>query len=327
MKNALMVFAPAFLLFGAEAHAWSQETHKRIVADALKYMNSSSATADMKRAAQFYSQAAGSQANAAEILGQAAYDVDDFRDTRLGGWWVGYEYAPVGNLASSLVNYTSYWHFLNLTRGTDVHGNDHGGYDYRYHTVDGSWSDVDWYAMVYLYNRDLNQEDYNTTEAHYRQGSYSNRDKHYADYQEMAFQPIDNLAKYWFDQFKQSPSLQTIGFSLHATGDAAQPHHVYVTSANNHSGWETWVRDYYDTENFGDMNAFANIVGQYNSQHDIRSLITQVAERAYQFPEPLYATDYATRKRVAKEMIPHAIATTVAVLTKGVNHVYGQGGQ
>lgn len=327
MKKLALAVIPALLLVSGEAASWSQATHKRIVADALKYMMSSSASADMRRAAQFYVQAAGSFDNAAEILGQAAYDVDDFRDTHLGGWWVGYEYAPAGNLAASLANYTSYWHFLNLTRGGDAHGNDHGGYDYRYRTVDGSWSDVDWYAMVYLYNRDLKQADYNTTEAHYRQGSHSNRDQHYADFQDMAFQPIDNLGKYWFDQFKASPSLQTIGFSLHAVGDSAQPHHVYGTSANNHSGWETWVKDYYDIENFADMAAVGRVVGQYNPQDDIRSLITQVANQAYQHPEPLYATDHGTRVRIAKEMIPHAIATTVAVLTKGVNHIHGQGGR
>ena len=42
-----------------------------------------------------------------------------------------------------------------MGRQGDSHGNDHGGYDYRYHKVDGSISDVDWYAMIYLYNRGL----------------------------------------------------------------------------------------------------------------------------------------------------------------------------
>ena len=63
----------------------------------------------MRRAYQFYVGAAGSEAKAGEVLGQAAYDVDDFKDTRLGGWWVGYEHAPVWGAAASLVNYTSYW--------------------------------------------------------------------------------------------------------------------------------------------------------------------------------------------------------------------------
>ena len=85
----------------SQASAWSQPTHKNIVKDALAFMNSAHATADMRRAYQFYVGAAGSEARAAEVLGQAAYDVDDFKDTRLGGWWVGYEHAPVAGAAAS----------------------------------------------------------------------------------------------------------------------------------------------------------------------------------------------------------------------------------
>lgn len=188
-----------------QAHAWSQPTHKNIVKDALAYMNSPYATEEMRQAYAFYVGAAGSEAKAGEILGQAAYDVDDFRDTRLGGWWVGYEYAPVWNAAAKLVNYTSYWHFLNMGRQGDAHGNPHGGYDYRYHKVDGTIADVDWYAKVYLYNRELKREDFDTTEAHYRRGSRSNWQEHYGDFQTAAFQPIDNLAGYWFDQFRAAP--------------------------------------------------------------------------------------------------------------------------
>ena len=174
--------------------------------------------------------------------------MDDFKDTRLGGWWVGYEHAPLWGAASGIVNYTSYWHFLNLARDGDSHGNPHGGYDYRYHKVDGGIADVDWYAMVYLYNRELKREDFDTTEAHYRQGTRSDWQEHYGDFQTAAFQPIDNLATYWFEQFRAAPSLQTIGYALHATGDVAQPHHVWITSANGHSSWEGWVDDHYASE-------------------------------------------------------------------------------
>ncbi|WP_205577769.1 hypothetical protein, partial [Pseudomonas aeruginosa] len=195
----------------SQANAWSQPTHKNIVKDALAFMNSSYATEEMRQAYRFYVSAAGSEAQAGEILGQAAFDVDDFKDTRLGGWWVGYEHAPLWGAASGIVNYTSYWHFLNLARDGDSHGNPHGGYDYRYHKVDGGIADVDWYAMVYLYNRELKREDFDTTEAHYRQGTRSDWQEHYGDFQTAAFQPIDNLATYWFEQFRAAPSLQTIG--------------------------------------------------------------------------------------------------------------------
>ena len=328
MKSLIPLTAGLGLLLATtQASAWSQPTHKNIVKDALAFMNSSYATAEMKRAYQFYVGAAGSEARAGEILGQAAYDVDDFKDTRLGGWWVGYEHAPVYGAAASLVNYTSYWHFINMSRQGDAHGNDHGGYDYRYRKVDGSWSgDVDWYAMVYLYNRELKKSDFDTTEAHYRQGSYSNWQEHYGDFQKAAFQPIDILAKYWFDQFKNAPSLQTIGYALHATGDVAQPHHAWVTSGNGHSGWEGWVDDHYTREGLNNPVEVANRVGRYNPQHSVRDLLTQTAQIAYQRPEPLYDTSYNTRLRVAKELIPESIALTVSVLTKGANTFHGQGG-
>ncbi|MBU2158270.1 MAG: phospholipase, partial [Gammaproteobacteria bacterium] len=221
----------------------------------------------------------------------------------------------------------SYWHFINMARQGDAHGNDHGGYDYRYRKVDGSWSgDVDWYAMVYLYNRELKKSDFDTTEAHYRQGTSSNWQTHYGDFQTAAFQPIDNLAKYWFDQFKNAPSLQTIGYSLHTTGDVAQPHHAWVTSGNGHSGWEGWVDDHYFSEGLNNIAAVANRVGSYDPQKPIRDLLTQTAQVAYQRPEPLYDSSYATRLQVAKELIPESIALTVSVLTKGANTFYGQGG-
>ena len=94
-KPALLLAGLALAVTAGQAAAWSQPTHKNIVKDALAFMNSPSATEEMRRAYQFYVGAAGSEAKAGEVLGQAAYDVDDFKDTRLGGWWVGYEHAPV----------------------------------------------------------------------------------------------------------------------------------------------------------------------------------------------------------------------------------------
>ncbi|MEM5616896.1 hypothetical protein AAHB60_01525 [Pseudomonas aeruginosa] len=63
----------------SQANAWSQPTHKNIVKDALAFMNSSYATEEMRQAYRFYVSAAGSEAQAGEILGQAAFDVDDFK--------------------------------------------------------------------------------------------------------------------------------------------------------------------------------------------------------------------------------------------------------
>lgn len=162
--------------------------------------------------------------------------------------------------------------------------------------------------MVYLYNRELKREDFDTTEAHYRQGTRSDWQEHYGDFQTAAFQPIDNLATYWFEQFRAAPSLQTIGYALHATGDVAQPHHVWITSANGHSSWEGWVDDHYASEKLNDPAAVANLVGRYDPSKSIRDLLTQTGQVAYARPEPLYDTSYETRLRVAKELIPESIA-------------------
>ncbi|MGC8384412.1 hypothetical protein ACP3P8_16925 [Pseudomonas aeruginosa] len=190
----------------SQANAWSQPTHKNIVKDALAFMNSSYATEEMRQAYRFYVSAAGSEAQAGEILGQAAFDVDDFKDTRLGAGGSATNTRRCGARlrASSTTPRTgtsSTW------PGRRLHGNPHGGYDYRYHKVDGGIADVDWYAMVYLYNRELKREDFDTTEAHYRQGTRSDWQEHYGDFQTAAFQPIDNLATYWFEQFRAAPSL------------------------------------------------------------------------------------------------------------------------
>jgi hypothetical protein len=58
----------------------------------------------------------------------------------------------------------------------------------------------------------------------------------------------------------------------------------------------------------------------------MNGLITQLAGIAYSHPEPLYATDYETRKATAQVMIPETIAATVAVLTKAVNCVHNECG-
>ncbi|MHC3969105.1 hypothetical protein ACIPM3_09355, partial [Pseudomonas aeruginosa] len=76
-------------------------------------------------------------------------------------------------------------------------------------------------------------------------------------------------------QFRAAPSLQTIGYALHATGDVAQPHHVWITSANGHSSWEGWVDDHYASEKLNDPAAVANLVGRYDPSKSIRDLLTQ----------------------------------------------------
>ena len=313
--------------------AWKQPTHKQEIVDALAYMGSEHATADQRRAYDFYvGSANGNADNAADALGQACYDVDDFKDVRLGSWWSGYSSAPLFGLAHSIVGYNAYHHFVTMSRGTDAHGNDHGGYNYRHHTPNGSMGNgetfaIDTLAAYYLWNDALKSADYNSTEANYRQGSYSNYKSQYGDFQDIPWQPSTNAATYWFKEFMAQPTFQMVGYSLHFLTDAGQVHHTMSTSANHHSGWEAWVEDYYFSENMADIDAITEAVGHFNPTDSVKSIITQLAQEAYSHPEPLYATDHATRLSVAKIMIPETIGASVVLLTKAVNCLHDECGE
>lgn len=318
-------------LWATDAQAWSQITHKRIVQDAFRYMEANPNTTQYARWKQIAQASGMSLTQIADLLGQGAYDVDDFEDTHICGAVTGdCQLAPVWGLGASIVKYTSYWHFQNHTRGADAHGNDLGGYNYDQLTV---WGAIDNMAASWLWNDHLDDgkggmrgwfgaenskfNAYDITEARYRQGSYSNKNM-YADFQKIPFQPIDNLAQYWYSEYLKRPTLQTLGFTLHAT-DLLQPHHTWTTSDHNHAGWEGWVADHYDRENLADLNrvrdALANFSPVATNANDIRPLLTQGGQFSYSHGGlVLSSTDYADRSLVARMMIPHAIAMTVRVL-------------
>jgi hypothetical protein len=325
MKTVVSLLAGSVLCAASgAAFAWSQPTHKMIVMDAMSYMGSSQATAEQKRAYNYYAKAAGGDAlKAADALGQACYDVDNFKDVHLGFWWTGYYDAPLFGLARSVVGYNAYHHFTTMSRGSDAHGNPHGGYNYRHRTPNGSlgkgeFFDIDTLAAVYLWNTELRKRDYDTTEANYRQGSFSSYEQ-YRDFQDIPWQPSANAGKYWFGEFLKQPTFQTVGYSLHFLTDASQPHHTQSTSANHHAGWEGWVEDNYKTGKFADFQKVSYALGKFNTRDSVQNLVIQMAGIAYARPEPLYATDFDTRNRTAQALIPESIAATVTVLTKAVN--------
>lgn len=316
------------------AHAWTQETHRRIVLDALEYMRQNPGTTQYSKLAAWAQRGNVTWAALAQAMGQSAYDVDDFADTYICGAITGdCEIAPLWSLAATITRYTSFWHFQNHTRGVDRHGNPFGGYDYSRLTQEG---DIDTLAASWLWNDYLDDgsgglrgilgdsakyNSYGLTEAHYRLGGYSTASM-YADYQTFPFQPIDNLAQYWWRQFVAQPSPQTIGYVLHST-DLVQPHHTWTTLAKNHSGWESWVRDYYDTEHLSDFALVTAALGDGTlgapcasaAVSDLRTLLTQGGTYSYaNGGSVLSTTDHAERARVARKMIPHAIAMSVRVL-------------
>ncbi|WP_160152775.1 phospholipase [Microbulbifer sp. ALW1] len=334
----LLITSLLAALLATPAQAFQQITHKRIAIDAVNYMRNNPGTTEYANLKAWVNAAGYTVDQFAEVLGQGAYDVDDFQDTYLCGAVTGdCVYAPVFNAGASLVNYTSYWHFQNHTRGPDVHGNDLGGYNYDLLTV---WGDIDnlaasWLVGDYLddgnggmsgwfWADDSEYNSYGITEANYRQGSHSAKSM-YDDFEEIPFQPIDNLGQYWYSQFLAQPTAQSLGFVMHTT-DLLQPHHVWTTSALNHSGWEGWVADYYDSENLNDntlvTQALSNFVPVNSNNHDIRPLLTQGGALAYSSGGiVLSSTDHNDRVQVARTVVPNAIAMVVHILNHAAQRV------
>ncbi|GAA3918443.1 phospholipase [Litoribacillus peritrichatus] len=332
LSKSILALVPAVaLLAPLTAEAYTKATHKQIAIDAVKYMQQHPETTEFNRLNEALLAAGYTVDSFAEIIGQGAFDVDDFEDTFICGAVTGdCVEAPVWGLGSSIVKYTSYWHFQNHTQGSDVHGNDLGGYNYDKLTV---WGTVDNLAASWLYGDHLDdgrggmrgwfgREDseynsYGITEANYRHDGYSSKSM-YEDFEKAAFQPIDNLGQYWYEQFQNQPTAQTLGFVMHTT-DLLQPHHTWTTSDLNHSGWESWVADYYDSE---DLNNFNDVTAALESftplapnATDIRPLLTEGGAISYAHGGlVLNSTEHSDRLQVAKVTIPHAIAMVVHIL-------------
>ncbi|QSX31863.1 phospholipase [Shewanella cyperi] len=338
MNKLLIAAAVGAVLLSAQANAFSQITHKRIVIDAVNYMKNHPDSTNYSKLQAMAAAAGISIDELAERLGQAAYDVDDFEDTFICGAVTGdCVQAPVWGSAESIVKYTSYWHFQNHTQGSDAHGNDFGGYNYAKLTV---WGTVDTMAATWLKGdhlddgaggqtgwfgaEDSEYNSYGVTEAHYRQGSSSSYSM-YKDFEAMPFQPIDNLGQYWYQQFWVQPTVQSLGFVFHTT-DLLQPHHVWTTSDLNHSSWESWVRDYYDAEQLNDANLVTAALADFSpldpTSSEIRGLLTQGGTLAYAAGgQVLYSEDHAMRRDVGRQVIPHAIAMVVRLLNHAGNRV------
>ncbi|QTL34173.1 phospholipase [Pseudoalteromonas viridis] len=329
MKIQLLLCALTLASTGAQA--FSQETHKRIVIDAVNYMAQNPSTTQYAKL-QAYAQSHGmSVSQLAEVMGQAAYDVDDFEDTFFCGAITGdCVQAPLWGAAESIVKYTSYWHFQNHTQGADAHGNDFGGYNYDKLTV---WGTIDNMAATWLkgdylddgkggetgwFSADDSEYDsYGITEKNYRIDSHSTYSM-YDDFEEMPFQPIDNLGQYWYQSYLQNGNPQILGFAFHTT-DLLQPHHTWTTSDLNHAGWESWVKDYYDQENLNNLSLVKQAMASFSApdaaNKDIRPLLTQGGAYSYsQGGIVLNSEDHYDRVTTARQVIPHAIAMVVHML-------------
>ncbi len=319
-----------------QAYAFNQNTHKSIVIDAVNYMKMHPQTTQYNKLQQWAVQLGMTPKDLAEIMGQAAYDVDDFEDTFLCGAITGScVQAPVWGAAENIVKYTSYWHFQNHSQGPDAHGNDYGGYNYDKLTVQGV---IDVLAATWLkgdylddgqggetgwFDHDSSKyNSYQVTEENYRIDSQSHYTM-YEDFEKTPFQPIDNLGQYWYNTFLETKNPQVLGFVFHTT-DLLQPHHTWTTSSLNHSGWETWVKDYYQQENLNDFSLVTEALTSFspvdNERDDIRELLTQGGAISYaQGGIVLSSKDHYDRVATAKVVIPHAIAMVVHLLNHAVS--------
>ena len=322
------------------AQAFTQPTHKRIVEDAVAYMKANPETTEFNKLAAVASASGYSVEEFASAIGQGAYDVDDFSDTYLCGAVTGdCVQAPVFGIGSFVATYTAWWHFQNHSRSGDVHGNDLGGYNYSQipvkgtedtllgtwlvgdHLDDGKGGMTGWCFWRWC-NEDSEMNSYGITEKNYRLDTHSHKN-HYDDFEDAAFQPIDNLGQYWYNEFLKNPTAQTLGFALHTT-DLLQPHHTWVTSGNNHGGWESWVEDHYDAKDLNNHDAVTDALNNFTpvpaNQTDIRPILTEGGAISYsQGGIVLSSTSDADRTEVAKNVIPNAIAMVVHILNHASN--------
>ncbi len=338
MKKLLMTSIIVSGVFSSQCEAFSQDTHKQIVVDAVNYMKNNPSTTEYAKLVTWAQELQMTPMQLADLLGQAAYDVDDFEDTFLCGAITGScVQAPIWGAAESIVKYTSYWHFQNHTQGPDQHGNDFGGYNYDKLTV---WGTIDTLAATWLkgdylddgrggetgwFNADSSKyNSYGITESNYRIDGHSHYGM-YDDFEKAPFQPIDHLGQYWFERFLASKNPQLLGFVFHTT-DLLQPHHTWVTSDLNHAGWESWVSDYYFKESLNEeplvTQALANFTPLQHNETDIRDILTEGGALSYsQGAIVLNSKDHYDRLTTAKTVIPNAIAMVVHLLNHAMHQV------
>lgn len=85
MKTLALTGLLAATLLSSPVHAFQQITHKRIAIDAVNYMKANPQSTEFNRLKAWVNAAGYSMDQFAEVIGQGAYDVDDFQDTYLCG--------------------------------------------------------------------------------------------------------------------------------------------------------------------------------------------------------------------------------------------------
>jgi hypothetical protein len=102
-----------------------------------------------------------------------------------------------------------------------------------------------------------------------------------AGYPYSVFMPVDNMARYWYGQYRSSKRQSDIGPVMHAIQDASVPHHAAGCLGNWHSEYE---RDH-ETHLAGWLND-----ASFNS--DVMQLLAQIDASTDAAPKPLGRDDW-----------------------------------
>ncbi len=352
-KSLIFLLAICFFLsFAGKGNAWKFNTHRDSVIKAFEFMEIQG-NSNQKWVAQFIKYRGGS--DIALRLGNKNGDTDNFRDTSIGGWWIGYR-THVG-LFGFDVNYTSFWHFIAMFR-PGHYGNPYDGYSYKYSPDDGFWG-LNGVIKSLLYNQDVrnegnagrtisNPENGQGVRNAYRfkyqlsssQKYYSTTpSSNYEDYQDIIFEPNSNGAAYWYGKALYGRTSTTVdgihieylGHVFHMAGDACVTQHVWDTSDHNHVAYEGWIDDNRDSlynsflvQQY--LNEFRSAFGITSlsgySALRIQDIILFFASKAVNMPGPLYSKDYNTWQTVGSREYAMAVAVNIVILEKYVSDLY-----
>lgn len=66
-------------------------------------------------------------------------------------------------------------------------------------------------------------------------------DQRKGGYENHVFMPVDNLARYWYERFKQYGDSKALGFVMHGIQDCSVPHHAGGCMGNWHGSYEAYL--------------------------------------------------------------------------------------
>ncbi len=355
MKRSFVLGLALFfmLAFVNAGSAWKYNTHKSSVIHAMNYMGSGNADSVQQWAAQFLKYMGGE--DIAEQMGIKNGDTDDFKDTSVGGWWVGYRTNV--SLFGFDTNFTSYWHFLTMFR-PGHYGNAYDGYSYKYSPDDGFWG-YNGLVKSLLYNQDVKNKDkagrtisnpengQGVRDGYKYRYQLSSSQKYYSttpgsnydDYQNIIFEPNSNAAVYWYFKAlygRVSSNIDRghmlyLGHVMHMAGDANVTQHIWDTLDHYHTSYEGWVdENYYSLYNPGKVKELIDgFMAAYNIQNPsqlsnitLQEIFAYFAARSLNMPAPLYSEDYGVRYSNGYEQYNGSVAINVIIMEKYVYDLY-----